>query len=255
MAAVDWRKVLRSICWKCRKSRASPSHSSTSSLMKRPKEAITMIGGRADDGDVRHGCQYHRPPQNRSAPHGRPGRNRRRLRRGCSPIPAAPSSRKRFQSGADAELVAQLKRDFASVRSTLKPASSRRDSWSATCWRWGFGAEQKRASSDPHCEERSDENNPHAPPPAVGWIASLAMTRMAQVPSPQPLIPRVLGAFAGGSGRTSLSPAAGNLDRLAAGKFRGRRRLASARRVGRRCRENRNHDERGCGRFAVSSVW
>jgi 23S rRNA (uridine2552-2'-O)-methyltransferase len=32
-----------------------------------------------------------------------------------------------FQSGADAELVAQLKRDFASVRH-VKPASSRQDS-------------------------------------------------------------------------------------------------------------------------------
>jgi len=34
---------------------------------------------------------------------------------------------KAFQSGADAELVAQLKRDFASVRH-VKPASSRQDS-------------------------------------------------------------------------------------------------------------------------------
>jgi 23S rRNA (uridine2552-2'-O)-methyltransferase len=32
-----------------------------------------------------------------------------------------------FQSGADAELLAQLKRDFASVRH-VKPASSRQDS-------------------------------------------------------------------------------------------------------------------------------
>ena len=44
-----------------------------------------------------------------------------------------------FQSGADATLMTQLKRDFATVKH-VKPASSRKISPSAMCWRWDFGA-------------------------------------------------------------------------------------------------------------------
>ena len=44
-----------------------------------------------------------------------------------------------FQSGADAELVAQLKRDFASVGMSSRPRAGRIPP-SAMCWRWDFGA-------------------------------------------------------------------------------------------------------------------
>jgi 23S rRNA (uridine2552-2'-O)-methyltransferase len=47
-----------------------------------------------------------------------------------------------FQSGADAELLAQLKRDFASVRH-VKPASSRQDSSERYVLAMGFRAESK----------------------------------------------------------------------------------------------------------------
>src|SRR6202047_2282478 len=49
---------------------------------------------------------------------------------------------KAFQSGADAELLAQLKRDFASVRH-VKPASSRQDSSERYVLAMGFRAESK----------------------------------------------------------------------------------------------------------------
>jgi 23S rRNA (uridine2552-2'-O)-methyltransferase len=53
---------------------------------------------------------------------------------------------KAFQSGADAELVAQLKRDFASVKH-VKPASSRQDSSERYVLAMGFrgaGADHSR---------------------------------------------------------------------------------------------------------------
>jgi 23S rRNA (uridine2552-2'-O)-methyltransferase len=50
---------------------------------------------------------------------------------------------KAFQSGADAELVAQLKRDFASVRH-VKPASSRQDSSERYVLAMGFRGQPKR---------------------------------------------------------------------------------------------------------------
>ena len=55
-----------------------------------------------------------------------------------------------FQSGADAELLAQLKRDFASVRH-VKPASSRQDSSERYVLAMGFrgGAELAEAVSAP----------------------------------------------------------------------------------------------------------
>jgi len=51
---------------------------------------------------------------------------------------------KTFQSGADAELMTQLKRDFASVRH-VKPASSRKDSSERYVLAMGFRGEQARA--------------------------------------------------------------------------------------------------------------
>ena len=48
-----------------------------------------------------------------------------------------------FQSGADAELVAQLKRDFASVRH-VKPASSRQDSSERYVLAMGFRGQPNR---------------------------------------------------------------------------------------------------------------
>ncbi|OIQ68383.1 ribosomal RNA large subunit methyltransferase E [mine drainage metagenome] len=48
------------------------------------------------------------------------------------------------QSGADAELMTQLKRDFASVRH-VKPASSRKDSSERYVLAMGFRGEQARA--------------------------------------------------------------------------------------------------------------
>jgi 23S rRNA (uridine2552-2'-O)-methyltransferase len=50
-----------------------------------------------------------------------------------------------FQSGADAELVAQLKRDFASVRH-VKPASSRQDSSERYVLAMGFRGRSKPAA-------------------------------------------------------------------------------------------------------------
>jgi 23S rRNA (uridine2552-2'-O)-methyltransferase len=47
-----------------------------------------------------------------------------------------------FQSGADAELLAQLKRDFASVRH-VKPASSRQDSSERYVLAMGFRGQSK----------------------------------------------------------------------------------------------------------------
>jgi 23S rRNA (uridine2552-2'-O)-methyltransferase len=49
-----------------------------------------------------------------------------------------------FQSGADAELVAQLKRDFASVRH-VKPAASRQDSSERYVLATGFRGEQAKS--------------------------------------------------------------------------------------------------------------
>jgi 23S rRNA (uridine2552-2'-O)-methyltransferase len=49
-----------------------------------------------------------------------------------------------FQSGADAELLAQLKRDFASVRH-VKPASSRQDSSERYVLAMGFRGEQVKS--------------------------------------------------------------------------------------------------------------
>ncbi len=51
---------------------------------------------------------------------------------------------KTFQSGADAELMTQLKRDFRSVRH-VKPASSRKDSSERYVLAMGFRGEQARA--------------------------------------------------------------------------------------------------------------
>jgi 23S rRNA (uridine2552-2'-O)-methyltransferase len=48
------------------------------------------------------------------------------------PKPGGTFLAKTFQSGADAELMARLKRDYASVRH-VKPAASRQDSLRALC--------------------------------------------------------------------------------------------------------------------------
>jgi 23S rRNA (uridine2552-2'-O)-methyltransferase len=53
---------------------------------------------------------------------------------------------KTFQSGADAELMTQLKRDFASVRH-VKPASSRQDSSERYVLAMGFRGEQAKAQA------------------------------------------------------------------------------------------------------------
>ena len=52
-----------------------------------------------------------------------------------------------FQSGADAELLAQLKRDFASVRH-VKPAASRQDSSERYVLAMGFRGEQVKSPQD-----------------------------------------------------------------------------------------------------------
>jgi 23S rRNA (uridine2552-2'-O)-methyltransferase len=53
---------------------------------------------------------------------------------------------KTFQSGADAELMTQLKRDYTSVRH-VKPASSRQDSSERYVLAMGFRGERARASA------------------------------------------------------------------------------------------------------------
>ena len=59
-----------------------------------------------------------------------------------------------FQSGADATLMTELKRDFATVKH-VKPASSRKDFPSAMYWRWDFGA--RKQSRHPRRQEKPDE--------------------------------------------------------------------------------------------------
>jgi len=63
-----------------------------------------------------------------------------------------------FQSGADAALMTQLKRDFATVKH-VKPASSRKDLVGAVCVGDGISGVGEGVSLAPnrHCEERSDE--------------------------------------------------------------------------------------------------
>ena len=58
--------------------------------------------------------------------------------------PAGTFLAKVFQSGADAELLAQLKRDFSSVRH-VKPASSRQDSSERYVLATGFRGEPDRS--------------------------------------------------------------------------------------------------------------
>ena len=61
---------------------------------------------------------------------------------------------KAFQSGADAELVAQLKRDFASVRH-VKPASSRQDSSERYVLAMGFRGQPNRREHNLYgCNDR-----------------------------------------------------------------------------------------------------
>ena len=62
---------------------------------------------------------------------------------------------KAFQSGADAELVAQLKRDFASVRH-VKPASSRQDSSERYVLAMGFRGQPQSGLKRNLCGATSD---------------------------------------------------------------------------------------------------
>ena len=78
-------------------------------------------------GAVRHGRQHHRPSQDRSVAHPRPGGRCCGLCRRRAQSPGGTFVAKVFQSGADAALMTQLKHDFATVKH-VKPASSRKDS-------------------------------------------------------------------------------------------------------------------------------
>ncbi len=110
-----------------------------------PEKLIAMMGGRADVVMSDMAAQYHRPPQDRSASYHRPGRERSRL---CLDVlnPGGTFLAKVFQSGAEGELLAQLKRDFATVRH-VKPASSRQDSSERYVLAMGFrgGAKAQQA--------------------------------------------------------------------------------------------------------------
>ena len=70
--------------------------------------------------------------------------SRRLCRRRCL-NPGGAFLAKVFQSGAEAELLAQLKRDFATVRH-VKPASSRQDSSERYVLAMGFRGSRSRAS-------------------------------------------------------------------------------------------------------------
>ena len=75
-----------------------------------------------------------------------------------------------FQSGADADLLAQLKRDFASVRH-VKPASSRQDSSERYVLATGFQGLSRISAVIG--EEQSDEARIHDSHSRGLWIASL----------------------------------------------------------------------------------
>ena len=108
-----------------------------------PEKLLAMMGGRADVVMSDMARQHHRPPQDRSAAHHRPRRDSGSV---CRRVlnPGGTFLAKVFQSGADAELVAQLKRDFASVRH-VKPASSRQDSSERYVLAMGFRGGRKPA--------------------------------------------------------------------------------------------------------------
>ena len=77
-----------------------------------------------------------------------------------------------FQSGADAELLAQLKREFATVRH-VKPAASRQDSSERYVLATGFRGEAKASRKLRHCESFDEQSR--LLPRRID--CSLAMTR------------------------------------------------------------------------------
>ena len=86
---------------------------------------MAMMGGRADVvmSDMAPNTTGHRKTDQLA--HRRPGRKAAAFAADVL-NPGGTFLAKVFQSGADAELMTQLKRDFASVRH-VKPASSRQD--------------------------------------------------------------------------------------------------------------------------------
>ena len=161
----------RSIFWRCRKSPASTSRSSISSAEDAPEKLIAMMGGRADVVMSDMARQYHRPPQDGSVAHRRPDRNGGGV---CLPTcinPGGTFLAKAFQSGADAELVAQLKRDFASVRH-VKPASSRQDSSERYVLAMGFSRWREGVADRPAADGQVPRTARH-PPVRYGCGADL----------------------------------------------------------------------------------
>ena len=96
-----------------------------------------------------------------------------------------------FQSGADAELLAQLKRDFATVKH-VKPASSRQDSSERYVLAIGFRVASCPPSSRKHC---------------CRWARCALPTprRHSARHLPQPLIPGVGGLGGGGFFRLGVA--------------------------------------------------
>ena len=106
-----------------------------------PARLIAMMGGRADIVHVRHGRQHHRPPQDRPAPHGWPGRDRCRVCRRCAQSRRhvhrkSVSERRRCRTCGATEA-----RFFQ--RKHVKPASSRQDSSERYVLAMGFRGQAK----------------------------------------------------------------------------------------------------------------
>ena len=108
-----------------------------------PAKLMAMLGGGADVvmSDMAANTTGHRKTDQLRIVGLVESRRRVRLRRAQA---RRDISAKVFQSGADAELLAQLKRDFASVRH-VKPAASRQDSSERYVLATGFRGGRRRA--------------------------------------------------------------------------------------------------------------
>lgn len=94
--------------------------------MTAPRQAARHDRRRRGHCDVGHGRQHHRAPQDGPVAHHRLVENAAAF--ACEILnPGGVFLAKVFQSGAEADLLAQLKRDFTTVKH-VKPAASRQDS-------------------------------------------------------------------------------------------------------------------------------
>ena len=133
----------RSICWRCRRLPASTFAQLDFLDEDAPDKLLAMMGGRADVvmSDMAANTTGHRKTDQLRIV----GLVESAAAFACDVLnPGGAFLAKMFQSGADAELLAQLKRDFASVRH-VKPAASRQDSSERYVLATGFRGEQVKS--------------------------------------------------------------------------------------------------------------